>query len=168
MKIYTDKEILEIPFNQILEVKYDTRVEYPFVDRDYYARFHNDQVSLLYFDENDVEIYKTIPKNKNEELLREVFQINRDGIYESNNFLIYETPSRIRKNTTPEPVTNIKQTNNMEKNTINEMLEILTAYKEGKEIEYYDEDEKYWCWNTSPIFNFEYIYRIKPDQKLKS
>lgn len=55
----------------------------------------------------------------------------------------------------------------MERNTIDEMLEILTAYKEGKEIECYNKDVEDWCLVTNPNFNFKFTYRIKPQPKVK-
>ena len=56
----------------------------------------------------------------------------------------------------------------MKKNTINEMLEILTAYKEGKEIELYGESKQEWVVILNPLWDFSNkIYRIKPDQKIK-
>lgn len=56
----------------------------------------------------------------------------------------------------------------MEKNTINEMLEILTAYKEGKEIEYYSDAIGGWLNVQNPLWDFSNkIYRIKPQPKVK-
>ena len=51
--------------------------------------------------------------------------------------------------------------------TIDEMIEVLEAYKRGEEIEYYNTDENKWTHIDLPAFNFVfYDYRIaKPEPK---
>ena len=52
--------------------------------------------------------------------------------------------------------------------TLEEKIEILTAYKEGKTIETYDKASNEWCEKIHDIWDFEYgQYRIKPNKSAK-
>ena len=50
---------------------------------------------------------------------------------------------------------------------IDEMIEVLNAYKRGEKIEYYSTDENNWIKTNTPLFNFAICeYRIaKPEPK---
>lgn len=49
---------------------------------------------------------------------------------------------------------------------INDMISVLKAYKKGKTIQSYDDENQCWCDNISPSWNFgELDYRIKPDNE---
>ena len=49
--------------------------------------------------------------------------------------------------------------------TINEIIKVLQAHKEGKEIEYrYRGNEEWWTYTDGPRFNFDnYEFRVKPE-----
>lgn len=50
-------------------------------------------------------------------------------------------------------------------NTIDEMVEVLQAYRDGKTIQAFDEDKK-WFDCYMPMFNFhKNTYRVKPEAK---
>lgn len=50
--------------------------------------------------------------------------------------------------------------------TINEMIEVLQAYKEGKPIEFKRPLWSEWNIKCNSIFNFnEYLYRVKKEKK---
>lgn len=51
-------------------------------------------------------------------------------------------------------------------NTIDEMIEVLNAFKEGKKLEctFFGDSEDHWSYASTPCFNFDkYQYRVKPD-----
>lgn len=52
--------------------------------------------------------------------------------------------------------------------SIESMIEVLQAYKDGKEIEYSYDDGKTWRETDQPAWNFDTIqYRIAPEPKKK-
>lgn len=52
--------------------------------------------------------------------------------------------------------------------TIDEIIAVLQAYKEGKTIEFYDSSAGKWIECINPVWDFEHIkYRIKPENSIK-
>ena len=48
-----------------------------------------------------------------------------------------------------------------------ELLPIIQAFAEGKEIEYYDCNNDFWIKTDTPIWNSKINYRIKPEPKYR-
>ena len=47
-----------------------------------------------------------------------------------------------------------------------ELLPIINAFAEGKQIEYYDSSVNAWLSANSPTWRSEFTYRVKPEKKL--
>ncbi len=57
----------------------------------------------------------------------------------------------------------------MEREKVKQLLPLIQAYAEGKEIEMYDETEGGWVTLDSPRFDYEpETYRVKPEYKYRS